>query len=312
MAKKMQAACRGLFDDPDTNGIEVDPEAQIDIADDNAGKARRVAGGIATTDSVFSAQFGENAELFPRILALHVPKGATVADVTFGQGVFWKNVRADDYNLLASDIDAKDGHGIFPSKPIDVQNGIDCRSLPYRDESLDCVVLDPPYMEGLYRKEADHMAGSGTHSSFRHAYSNGKATEEDGPKWHNAVVDMYLKAGWEAYRVLKKEGVLIVKCQDEVSANKQRLTHVEIITAYEAMGFYTKDLFVLVRVNRAGVSRIKKQEHARKNHSYFLVFQKRRVKISSVASFSRPSPSFPPPPSSPLPPPSSAPPASPQ
>ena len=52
------------------------------------------------------------------------------------------------------------------------------------------------------------------------------------------------------------------------------------------MGLNTKDLFVLIRVNRAGVSRLKKQEHARKNHSYFLVFQKRKVKISSVVSFS--------------------------
>jgi hypothetical protein len=270
-----------LFDAPNEN------------AEANHGKTRRIAGGVATTDLVFSAHVGDNAELFARILALHAPKGATIADVTFGQGVFWKKVRAGDYNLLASDIDAKDGHGIFPSKPIQVQNGIDCRNLPYQDESLDGVVLDPPYMEGLYRKEADHMAGSGTHSSFRRAYSNGKATEETGPKWHDAVVDMYVKAGCEAYRVLKKEGVLIVKCQDEVSANKQRLTHVEIITAYEAMGFYAKDLFVLVRVNRAGVSRLKKQEHARKNHSYFLVFQKRKVKISSVASFSRPSPPSP-------------------
>ncbi len=308
MAKRMQANCRGLFDDPDTNGAEADPEAQNDPADAKGSKPKRIAGGAATTDLVFSARVGENAEMFPRILALHVAKGATVADVTFGQGVFWKNVREGEYTLLASDIDAKDGHGIFPSKPIQVQNGIDCRSLPYRDESLDCVVLDPPYMEGLYRKEADHMAGSGTHSSFRHAYSNGKATEEAGPKWHDAVVDMYVKAGWEAYRVLKKEGVLIAKCQDEVSANKQRLTHVEIITAYETMGFYTKDLFVLVRVNRAGVSRLKKQEHARKNHSYFLVFQKRKVKISSVVSFSRPSPSSPQPPSSPSPAPSPPPP----
>ena len=312
MANKIQVGCRGLFDDPNTNGTEANPETQNDPADDNTGKARRVAGGVATTDLVFSAQIGENAELFPRILALHVPKGATVADVTFGQGVFWKNVREGDYKLLASDIDAKEGHGFFSSKPIQVQNGIDCRSLPYRNESLDCVVLDPPYMEGLYRKEADHMAGSGTHSSFRHAYSNGRATEEGGPKWHEAVVDMYLKAGWEAHRVLKKEGFLIVKCQDEVSANKQRLTHIEIITAYESMGFYTKGLFVLVRVNRAGVSRLKKQEHARKNHSYFLVFQKRKLKVSSVASFSQPSPSSPPLPSSPSPAPSSPPPASPQ
>jgi hypothetical protein len=301
MARKTREDGPGLFDHDDTNGAETD--AQDDGAEENEGKGRRSAGGVPTTDLVFSAYMTDNAEVFPKILALHVPKGATVADVTFGQGVFWKNVRSGDYALLASDIDAKEGHGVFPSKPIEVQNGIDCRSLPYKDASLDAVVLDPPYMEGLYRKEKDHLAGSGTHSSFRHAYSNGKATEEGGPKWHDAVVDMYLKAGWEAYRVLKKEGVLIVKCQDEVSANKQRLTHVEIVTAYEAMGFYTKDLFVLVRVNRAGVSRLKKQEHARKNHSYFLVFQKRKVKISSVVSSPPPSSAAPPSPSSPAPPP---------
>jgi hypothetical protein len=248
--------------------------------------SRRVAGGIPSTDLVFSAQSGDNADLFTRILYLHVPKGATIADVTFGQGTFWKNVRGGDYNLLASDIDAKSGHDIFPSHPIEVKTGIDCRKLPYGNKTLDAVVLDPPYMEGLYRAVTSHMAGSGTHASFRHAYSNGKPTEADGPKWHDAVVDMYIKAGREAYRVLKRDGILIVKCQDEVSANKQRLTHVEIITAYESLGFYTKDLFVLMRMNRAGVSRLKKQEHARKNHSYFLVFQKRRVKISSVVSVS--------------------------
>ena len=67
---------------------------------------------------------------------------------------------------------------------------------------------------------------------------------------------------------------MIVKCQDEVSANRQWLTHVEIISHYEQLGFYTKDLFVVVRQNKAGVSRLLKQVHARKNHSYFLVFVK--------------------------------------
>ena len=77
-----------------------------------------------------------------------------------------------------------------------------------------------------------------------------------------------------SFQVLKDNGVLIVKCQDEVSANKQWLTHVEIINFCESLGFYTKDLFVVVRSNKAGVSRVKKQIHARKNHSYFLVFIK--------------------------------------
>ena len=81
-----------------------------------------------------------------------------------------------------------------------------------------------------------------------------------------------LLAGIEARRVLRDMGILIVKCQDEVSSNKQRLTHVEIINRYERLGFYTKDLFVVLRPNRPAVSRLKQQEHGRKNHSYFLVF----------------------------------------
>ena len=57
-------------------------------------------------------------------------------------------------------------------------------------------------------------------------------------------------------------------------ANKQNLTHVEIINAYADMALRCKDLFVVVRPNRPGVSRMIKQVHARKNHSYFLVFGK--------------------------------------
>jgi len=218
---------------------------------------KRVAGGVATTNVVVSAHVSGNAEVFPQVLALHVPEGATIADVTWGQGVFWRNVDLSKYKLKATDI----------------QSGVDCRNLPYGPESLDCVVLDPPYMEGLFRRSKDHLAGGGTHAAFREHYSNGASTN-GGPKYHEAVLDLYFKAGREAHRVLKPEGVLIVKCQDEVSANRQRLTHVEIIHEYEQIGFYSKDLFVVVRTNRPVVSRLKKQAHARKNHSYFLVFVK--------------------------------------
>jgi hypothetical protein len=81
-------------------------------------------------------------------------------------------------------------------------------------------------------------------------------------------------AAKEAYRVLKPKGVYIVKCQDEVCAGKQRLTHVEIINELFTYGFTIEDLFVLLRTGKPGVSRLLKQRHARKNHSYFLVFIK--------------------------------------
>ena len=222
------------------------------------GRARRVAGGIATSDVLLSAHVSGNADVFPQVLALHVRKGATVADVTWGKGVFWQKVPKTAYKVLATDL----------------KSGVDCRHLSYADGSIDCVVLDPPYMEGLFRASTNHMAGGGSHAAFRENYSDGRPTNGDGPKWHDAVTDLYFKAGREAHRVLRSEGVLIVKCQDEVSANRQCLTHVEIINEYARYGFYCKDIFVVVRTNRPIVSRLKKQEHARKNHSYFLVFIK--------------------------------------
>ena len=93
-------------------------------------KTSRVARGIATNDLVFSAYSGTNDEVFPNVLKLYVPRGSKIADVTFGQGVFWKKVEKDAYKI----------------RPSDIKLGIDCRALPYENASFDCVVLDPPYM----------------------------------------------------------------------------------------------------------------------------------------------------------------------
>ena len=226
----------------------------------------RVQGGIATSDVVCSSFVGGNSEIFPSILDLHVPDGSKIADVTYGKGVFWRNVDLSRYQF-------------FPS---DLQNGIDARALPYESESFDAIVFDPPYMEGFYRREQEHLAGDGSHSAFYQYYSNLPAEDRQELKYHDRVVDIYMLSAIEALRVLKKGGTYIVKCQDEVSANRQKLTHVELIYGLEGLGFYCKDLFVITRVNAPGVSRLLKQEHARKNHSYFLVFKKAGKKLPYV------------------------------
>lgn len=217
-------------------------------------RPRKSPTGISTNDLILSAGIGNNAEIFPSILSLYVPKGSKVADVTFGRGVFWRKVPAGLYELLATDI----------------KQGIDSQKLPYANDSLDCVVFDPPYM---------HTPGGTAHDghqNFEQYYKN-NGDNRTKLKYHEAVLDLYFKSAAESWRVLKKGGIYIVKCQDEVCACRQRLTHVEIIN-HLAETFLAEDIFVLIRNGKPGVSRMIRQLHARKNHSYFLVFRKRSSK----------------------------------
>ena len=214
---------------------------------------RVVRNGAPRNNLVLSAYQAPNEDVFPKILELYVPRGSVVADVTYGKGVFWKNVELGRYRLL----------------PSDIIDGTDCRDLPYRDGEVDCVVFDPPYM---------HSPGGTAHSGqkpYESYYRNNSTGNRTGNKYHEAVLELYVDGGREGYRVLRDRGVLIVKCQDEICSNRQRFTHVEIMREYEDMGFVAEDLFVVMRNNRPGVSRMARQVHARKNHSYFLVFWKR-------------------------------------
>ena len=165
--------------------------------------------------------------------------------------MFWKNVPEGKFRLLASDLDT----------------GTDCRNLPYQAGSVDCVVFDPPYM---------HTPGGSAHKGHQNyePYYRNNGISHPSKKYHEAVLDLYFTTADEAMRVLRDGGIFIVKCQDEVCANRQRLTHVEIINEYAKKGFVCEDLFVVVRRNKPGMSRVLRQAHARKNHSYFLVFWK--------------------------------------
>jgi hypothetical protein len=214
-------------------------------------KTSRVARGVATNELIFSAHVGTNDEIFPQILSLYVPKGSRVADVTFGKGVFWKQINPKEYEFY----------------PSDIKDGIDCRSLPFKNNTFDAIVFDPPYM---------HTPGGTAHNGHQNyeEYYQNNLSNHSSKKYHEAVLDLYFAAADEAWRVLRGEGLYIVKCQDEVCANQQRLTHVEIINELTRKGFIVEDLFVVVRRNKPGVSRVLKQVHARKNHSYFLVFRK--------------------------------------
>jgi len=187
----------------------------------------------------YSALTGTNADLLPHILDLYVKRGSTIADVTYGRGVFWQGIDSTQYDF----------------RPSDLLTGVDFLDLPYEDRSIDCLTLDPPYMHG----------GKTVHKNIDACYQNASVTYG-----HGSIIRLYAGGILEAARVLRKRGVLILKCQDETEGNKQRLSHVELIQLVELFGFEIVDLFVLVSQSMP-MMRHKYQKSARKNHSYALV-----------------------------------------
>lgn len=187
---------------------------------------------------VLTCTEGTNADLFAIALAMYARPGAKIADVTYGNGVFWNKVDVRSYQLFATDI----------------QTGVDFRQLPYADASLDAVVFDPPYMTG----------GSNVKDSLNKCYRN------EGHVGHENVMAMYLEGILEARRVLVRNGILFVKCQPTVVDHKQKMTHVQIMTVFPMIGFRIEDEFVLHQTTTP-LMRHKTQQHARKNHSYLLV-----------------------------------------
>lgn len=187
---------------------------------------------------ILSACIGTNADLIKNAFELYVKKGSTVADVTFGKGVFWQKINKEAFKLLATDL----------------QTGVDFRTLPYDDKSIDVLLLDPPYMHG----------GATVKQSIKKCYKN------SGNGSHFDIVRLYAAGILEAARVLKKKGIIMVKCQDEIESAKQRWSHEEIGQLLDLFGFLRKDLMILMQKTEPA-RRFDYQNTARKNHSYLLI-----------------------------------------
>lgn len=195
---------------------------------------------------ILTATVGTNADLIPKVFELYVKKRDKIADVTYGKGVFWKNINKSNYEVFESDL----------------VTGIDFRHLPYKEDYFDCVILDPPYMHG----------GKTALKGISKCYRNRETAEHSS---HEALIRLYASGILETVYVLKKHGILLLKTQDEIEGGKQRFTHVEFIQLLEIFGFKIIDLFILVQ-STIPAMQFDYQKTARKNHSYLIVAEFRR------------------------------------
>ncbi|HRU98639.1 MAG TPA: hypothetical protein P5092_14545 [Ruminococcus sp.] len=200
----------------------------------------------------------DQGEIIRNILRLHVPEGKIDCDPTFSTGAFYRNTGVDA-PALRFDINPQ-CEGVTEA---------DARHLPLVDGSISCMMLDPPF---LATKGKSLTAADGNIINRRFG------VYPDEKSLHRCYCDMLT----EAYRVLKPNGILIFKCQDKVSSGRQYMSHVFIMNEAVRIGFYPKDLFILLAKSRLVAGWQRNQKHSRKYHSYFLVFQKNDRRIEYV------------------------------
>jgi hypothetical protein len=177
-------------------------------------------------------------------------------DCTYSTGNFWKNIPKPKFK---SDLLPKFDDVIEANS----------EELPFEDGSMSSIMYDPPFVISgkMYRENKE---GSSIIAKRYEGYTT-----------YEKLTTNYYNTLKELHRVCSDKGYVVFKCQDTVSGGKNHFTHNMIMNMALDIGFYPKDLFILVakmRLSSFG-GKWNKQEHARKFHSYFIVLQKTKPKV---------------------------------
>lgn len=192
--------------------------------------------------------FDNEQNCIKSLLDIHNEGKDIELDPMYNQGMFYKAIlNKPKYRF---DLNALD-------KGYDAQAG-DATNLPLNDNSVHCMILDPPFMFGSHGQTKNNIINK-RYTMFD--------TFDELKECYNGILK-------EGYRVLDKNGILIFKCQDYTD-NKTTMTHCLVWQWAIENGFYAKDIAILnlpkVKVYNGNL----KQRHLRKTHCYFWVFEKK-------------------------------------
>lgn len=138
-------------------------------------------------------------------------------------------------------------------------------NIPLDNESCETIMFDPPFVIGGELHDGIKEGSSIIAKRFTNFLS------------FDELKEMYSSSLKEFNRILKRGGIVIFKCQDVIVSSKNHFTHCWVMFEAIKLGFYPKDLFILLAKNRILDGR--EQQHARKFHSYYWVFEKRECRV---------------------------------
>ena len=192
----------------------------------------------------------EDAELLERLLSFYPRRPPRrILDATINGGRFWRD---SSRTVIGLDIDPKHRPAVCGDNAM----------MPFRSESFDVVVYDPPHVPNQGRdksKDFHSRFGLGARSAKEHGYN---------------FTHTYPAFMQEAYRVLSDEGVLFSKIIDYVHNHRYQWAHVELIRAGQQVGFTACDCIIKVRKGPIIDPKWKVAHHSRRQHCYWVIFRK--------------------------------------
>lgn len=192
----------------------------------------------------YKSVFENEQELLASLFDIHNSGKTIDCDPMYFKGNFYKD--GIDQPKLCFDLNPQESWIVKA----------DARNLPLESNSLNSIILDPPFLIGNRPSQKKYYSAT-THTMF---------------KDFSELEICYKGIIKEAHRILNKKGLLIFKCQDYTDS-KTTMTHSLVYNWATEIGFYAKDLAILVKPNKI-TNPNTTQRHLRKIHTYFWVFIK--------------------------------------
>ena len=206
-----------------------------------------------------SVFFGSDAEMIDRILRLH-RAGDEILDASFGHGRFWASLLPMDHELrrrvtgIDLRMDSLDPASCRIPNFNPVQASWEC--LPFRNAAFDAAICDPPF-----------ISRAGKSFVMTRRYSSSVS--------YDALLISLERAFEEFDRVLKPQGIIVVKIMDLTEGRRRMFAHIDLVNATSER-FRLDDLFIKIAPQTMDSSTWKTQLRSRAAHSYFMVFKRRR------------------------------------
>ena len=184
--------------------------------------------------------FQDEQELLKAVIEVHSPEGIEL-DPMYFKGNFYKQIPKPKmiYDINPQVSECKQG---------------DARKLLLGSGTINSMILDPPFMFDVGGKSSNYYS-SKTHGMYK--------SFED-------MLNNYEKLLKEAFRLLKKKGILIFKCQDYRNVS----IHSIVRNMALELGFKEKDIAIFHNPKNKIYNPNLKQRIFRKTHSYFWIFEK--------------------------------------